>query len=222
MNNYLILLHQLQVRSHPVNSWHEYCSLNWNRLSSVVTLFARVWGERHWGSRGHVSRVTCTGVGTHSGVLTPSSVAPALGQGWVRTEPGHPPSPARAACSLEQLLVSPGWAGLGWAGLVSSARSPPQQWWFTVMPHLWHFSYSRHPQHLNIPQQLHLLNSHLSDRGDLAYILHFTLQKHLKLLPLGVRIQTIFTYTEIPPWPKWYPVGFFKTIIGKIASQPLN
>ena len=64
-----------------------------------------------------MSRVTCTGVGTHSGVLTPSSVAPALGQGWVRTEPGHPPSPARAACSLEQLLVSPGWAGLGWAGL---------------------------------------------------------------------------------------------------------
>ena len=124
-----------------------------------------------------VSRVTCTGVGTHS-VLTPSSVAPALGQGWVRTEPGHPPSPAQPEQHAASSSCWSARAGLGWAGQLGPVTAAAVMIYCHASPLA--FLLFSPP---TTSEQLHLLNSHLSDRGDLqTYILHFTLQKHFRLL----------------------------------------
>ena len=87
-------------------------------------LSARVWGERHWAQPR--SRVTCHvyrcwySQCAHTEQCS-SCARPGLGQDWARTR--AQPSPARAACSLEQLLVSPGWAGLGWSARPGHRRS---------------------------------------------------------------------------------------------------
>ena len=129
-------------------------------------------------SRGHVSRVTChvSGVGTHS-VLTPSSVAPALGQGWVRTEPGHPPSPAQPEQHAASSSCWSARAGLDWAGQLGPVTAAAVMIYCHASPLA--FLLFSPP---TTSEQLHLLNSHLSDRGDLqTYILPFTLQTSLTL-----------------------------------------